>query len=121
MAKKILLVEDDPKILHLERAILTGVGFLVDTASRGREAIEKLTTTEYDAIVLDIVMPEIDGYEIARRIRQLDTNQHTPVIMVTALSETDAMRQAFGVGAVVFLKKPFTAEAFRSAVRSVVR
>ncbi len=121
MSKKILVVDDDPNVLRLEQAILTGAGLTVDTASHASEALEKLTTTQYDAIVLDIVMPGMDGYEIARRIRQLDTNKDTPVIMVTALGEPGTMKRGFDVGAAVFLKKPFTAEAFRSAVRSALR
>lgn len=121
MAKKILVIEDDPKVLRLEQAILAGAGYTVDTASRGAEAVEKLGTTQYDAIVLDIVMPGMDGYEVARRLRQLDTNKDTPLVMVAALSEPAVMKRGFEVEAAVFLKKPFTAEALRSAVRSVVR
>lgn len=121
MAKKILVVEDEPEVVDLERAILRGAGYTVDVAQRGSEALEQLSTTAYEAVVLDLIMPGMDGYEIARRMRQLEMNRNTPVVMVTGSGEPDAMRRGFDVGAVVFLRKPFTAGALRSAVRSVVR
>src|SRR4030095_15540952 len=71
MAKKILLIDDDAKIVNLEKAILTQGGFEVDTALDGAEGLEKLRTGQYDVIVLDIRMPAMDGYEVARKIKQM--------------------------------------------------
>lgn len=57
MAKKILVVEDEPEVVDLERAILRGAGYTVDVAQRGSEALEQLSTTAYEAVVLDLIMP----------------------------------------------------------------
>jgi CheY-like chemotaxis protein len=119
MPKHILLVEDDPSIIRLEERILRDAGYAVESAVDGTAALERLEATAYDAIVLDLTLPGMDGYEVARRIRRLECHQTTPILMVTASREADARQRGFVVGAVVFFFKPFTAGTFLSAVRGV--
>jgi DNA-binding response OmpR family regulator len=119
MAKRILLIDDDTKILNLEKSILTQGGFAVETALDGAEGIEKLKKGQYDVIVLDVMMPAMDGYEVARKIKQMDSHKSTPIVMVTAATEHDAMTQGFHSGAVVFMNKPFTAAKLLSVVNTV--
>lgn len=117
---KILLVEDEEHVLRLERTVLMADGFDVETAAGGQEALQKLKNVPYDGIVLDMRMPDIDGCEVARQLRSIQPNSRTPVIMVTAgLDRTDRQR-AFDAGAVAFINKPFTAEAFRSAIHAAI-
>lgn len=118
--KTILLVDDDPLILRLEQAALAQSGYRVETVEDGRAALERLTDRTYDAVVLDIMLPEMDGYEIARRVRELPANRNTPIVMVTATTDREAMQRGFTAGAMVFLTKPFTIAAFRSVVQSLV-
>jgi CheY-like chemotaxis protein len=118
---KLLLVEDQEHILRLERMVLITDGFDVETASGGREALEKLKSTRYDGIVLDMLMPEVDGCEVVRQLQSIGLNRRTPVIMVTASLEPGMRQRAFQTGAVAFLNKPFTGEAFRSVIRSAIR
>lgn len=120
MPKKILLVDDDPKILLLEKTILSQSGFLVETASNGLEALEKLGRGPFDGIVLDILMPEMDGYETAKAIKKLEKHKSTPIVMVTASSEKSAMTQSFASGVLIFMNKPFTAQTFLSVIQTVV-
>lgn len=117
---KILVVEDQEHIARLERMVLVTDGFDVETASGGREALEKLRSTRYDGLVLDMLMPEIDGCEVVRQLKAIRLNRQTPVIMVTASLEPGMRRRAFEAGAAAFLNKPFTAEAFRSMIRSTI-
>ena len=120
MPKKILLVDDDPKILLLEKTILNQSGFSVETASDGLEALEKLKKSSYDAIVLDILMPRMDGYETAKEIKKLENHKTTPIVMVTAAQEREAMKQSFASGVLVFMNKPFTAQTFLSLIQTVL-
>jgi len=109
MPKKILLVDDDSKILLLEKTILTQSGFSVETASNGLEALEKLKKGSFDGIVLT-----------AKEIKKLENHKGTPIVMVTAALERDAMSQSFASGVLVFMNKPFTAQAFLSVIQTVV-
>lgn len=120
MPKKILLVDDDPKILLLEKTILNQSGFSVETAQDGLEALEKLKKSSYDAIVLDILMPHMDGYETAKEIKKLENHKATPIVMVTAAQEREAMKQSFASGVLVFMNKPFTAQTFLSLIQTVL-
>lgn len=123
MPKKILVIDDDSEILLLEHTILSEAGFAVETVSDGLEALDKLKGTKYDGIVLDLNMPGIDGYEIARRIKELkglDSNKSTPIIMVSGTSDRDARTRGFAEGIVVFLNKPFSPADFRRMVKSIV-
>ncbi len=117
---KILVVEDQEHIARLERMVLVTDGFDVETAAGGREALEKLQSTRYDGLVLDMLMPEMDGCEVVRQLKTIRLNRQTPVIMVTASLEPGMRQRAFEAGAAAFLNKPFTAEAFRSVIRSAI-
>jgi CheY-like chemotaxis protein len=117
---KLLVVEDQEYVLRLERMVLITDGFDVDTAAGGREALEKLKSGRYDGIVLDILMPDIDGYEVVRQLKSGGLNRQTPVIMVTASLEPGMRQRAFAAGAAAFINKPFTGAAFRSAIHSAI-
>lgn len=115
-AKRLLVVEDDPEMRALEVMLLADEGFAVDTASNGQDALARVETTRYDAIVLDVGLPDLDGFEIARRVRTLAANRLTPLVMVTGTCDRGAWRQGFETGVAVFMQKPMTPSAFRTAV-----
>lgn len=121
MPKKILLIDDDPKMLLLEKTILVQGGFAVETALDGIDGLEKLQAGSYDGIVLDVMMPRMDGYETAKEIKKLEGHKTTPIVMVTASVEHNAMTQGFRSGAVVFMNKPFTAKKFLTMVQTIIR
>jgi CheY-like chemotaxis protein len=121
MAKKVLVIDDDPRMLVLEKTILVQGGFSVETACDGVEGLEKLQMGRYDGIVLDVMMPRMDGYETAKQIKQLDGHKTTPIVMVTASTERGAMTEGFRSGAVVFMNKPFTAKKFLTVIQTIVR
>ena len=121
MPKKILVIDDDPRMLAMEKTILLQGGFAVETASDGVEGLEKLQTGPYDGIVLDVMMPRMDGYETAKKIKKLEEHKTTPIVMVTASVGRSAMAQGFSSGAVVFMNKPFTAKKFLTVVQTITR
>ncbi|MEO6056402.1 MAG: response regulator [Gemmatimonadales bacterium] len=113
----ILLVDDQPANLLALEAMLQGLGQTLLQASSGREALKCLLAHEVAVVLLDVKMPEMDGFETAALIRQRDKSRHTPIIFLTAAdtSHTDAVR-GYGVGAVDYLVKPVVPEFVRSKV-----
>jgi two-component system, sensor histidine kinase and response regulator len=113
----ILLVDDQPANLLALEAMLQGLGQNLVTAGSGREALKWLLTHEFAVILLDVKMPDMDGFETAELIRQRDRSRHTPIIFLTAAdqSQEQAVR-GYAVGAVDYLVKPVVPEFVRSKV-----
>jgi two-component system, sensor histidine kinase and response regulator len=113
----ILLVDDQPANLVALEAMLQGLGQNLIKAESGREALKWLLTHEFAVILLDVKMPEMDGFETATLIRQRDKSRHTPILFLTAAdkSESHAVR-GYAVGAVDYLVKPVVPEFVRSKV-----
>ena len=113
----ILLVDDQPANLVALEAMLQGLGQNLIQAHSGREALKWLLTHEFAVVLLDVKMPEMDGFETATLIRQRDKSRHTPIIFLTAAdkSQTQAVR-GYAVGAVDYLVKPIVPEFVRSKV-----
>jgi two-component system sensor histidine kinase/response regulator len=113
----ILLVDDQPANLVALEAMLQGLGQNLIKAESGREALRWLLTHEFAVILLDVKMPEMDGFETAELIRQRDKSRHTPILFLTAgdNTQTQAVR-GYAVGAVDYLVKPVVPEFVRSKV-----
>jgi two-component system sensor histidine kinase/response regulator len=113
----ILLVDDQPANLIALEAMLQGLGQNLIKAESGREALKWLLTHEFALILLDVKMPEMDGFETAALIRQRDKSRHTPILFLTAAdnTQTQAVR-GYAVGAVDYLVKPVVPEFVRSKV-----
>jgi two-component system sensor histidine kinase/response regulator len=113
----ILLVDDQPANLVALEAMLQGLGQNLIKAESGREALRRLLTQEFAVILLDVKMPEMDGFETAELIRERDKSRHTPILFLTAgdNTQTQAVR-GYAVGAVDYLVKPVVPEFVRSKV-----
>lgn len=105
--KKILIVEDEESLLKLESILLTSKGYHVQGAADGRTALEAVKTMKPDLVLLDIMLPEIDGFEVCRRIKEDETTRHIPVIMLTAKKSREDMARGEQVGADWYITKPF--------------
>jgi two-component system sensor histidine kinase/response regulator len=114
---KILLVDDSPENLLSAEAVLEGLGERVIKAESGREALRQLLDHDFAVILLDIMMPEMDGFETAALIRQRERSRHTPIIFLTALGRSEEhIRRGYDLGAVDYITKPFVPEFLRSKV-----
>lgn len=105
----ILIVDDNPNNLRVLDGILQEHGYVVRPALSGEIALRAIAAVRPDLILLDVRMPGIDGYETCRRIKQQENLRKVPVIFISALNETDDKLNAFQVGAVDFITKPFQA------------
>jgi DNA-binding response OmpR family regulator len=121
---KILAVDDDPIILELLPVALREQGHCeVTTALSGAIALDVLSRTKvtFDVLLLDISMPEMDGITLCRRIRELPAYTSTPIIMLTALSDTLTIESAFGVGANDYITKPFDVKGIGARIQVAER
>jgi DNA-binding response OmpR family regulator len=118
MAYKILVADDEPGMLDTVRAYLVDSGFTVLTAPNGREALFAARHEQPDLIVLDLMMPEMDGWEAARLIR---AESKTPIIMLTARLEDVDKIAALEMGADDYITKPFNPRELAARVRAVLR
>lgn len=103
----ILVVDDTPVNLEVMTDILSAAGYRVSVAISGENALRQLTFEVPDLILLDIKMPGLDGYEICKKVKANPATANTPIIFITALSDTDSMVQGFSLGAVDYVSKPF--------------
>ncbi|MBI1262303.1 MAG: PleD family two-component system response regulator [Rhizobiales bacterium] len=121
MTARVLIVDDVPANLKLLDAKLTAEYFGVLMASNGPEALEIAAKQQPDIILLDVMMPGMDGFEVCRRLKASPVTEHIPVVMVTALDQTADRVQGLEAGADDFLTKPLNDMALFARVRSLVR
>ena len=119
MSERILVVEDDASILRLVNAVLTRAGYEVDTATNGREALEKIERTPYAAVVLDLMMPGSSGFDVLARLRIIDP-QHKFVIITSAASAEVMAKAAVSPNVFAALRKPFEIDELTAAVRACI-
>jgi two-component system KDP operon response regulator KdpE len=116
--QKILLIDDDADLLHLAGLLFKKAGANIFTARDGLEGISKLFTCNPTLIILDVMMPGTNGFEVCQRIRQVS---NAPIIMLTALNEEQEMLRGLEAGADDFLTKPFSADILLARARTVLR
>lgn len=121
MSERILVVDDDPDILQFVRLNLELDGFRVETASGGREALERANANPPDLMLLDIMMPEIDGLTVLKRLRSDPPTGSVPVIMLTARSLAEDRVKGLDLGADDYITKPFDLDELVARVRTVLR
>jgi CheY-like chemotaxis protein len=108
MAKRILVVDDDEMVLIALDELLKPEGYEVQTVSSGMEALQKLDQGGYDLLMLDVIMPEMDGYELCKRIREKEKYKETPVVFLTAKSRDEDRARGLEAGANLYLSKPIS-------------
>jgi two-component system OmpR family response regulator len=115
---RVLIVEDEPDLLAGLMKALREEGYAADGAADGEEGLYKAENNDYDAIVLDVMLPRMDGWELARRLRQ---SKKTPVLMLTARDAVRDRVRGLDTGADDYLVKPFDLDELRARLRALIR
>jgi PAS domain S-box-containing protein len=119
--RRVLVVDDDYHVRPTLTRLLQRGGFRVDEAADGRTALDQVQRLPPDLILLDIRMPDMDGYEVLRRLKQHPTHRHIPVVVLTASAlGVDAMQRALDAGAVRYLEKPIASEELLAAIEEIL-
>lgn len=116
--KTILLVDDMETVLLFEKTMLKGSGVTLRTAKNGALALKEIEQSPPDLVLLDVMMPELDGIETCRRIKQDEKTRHIPVVMVTTKGEPEMVQKAIDAGCNDFITKPLDKTELLSKVRA---
>jgi len=120
MSKKILLVDDSATVLMMERMILAAERFEIVTASNGLEGQEKARSERPDLILMDIVMPQVNGIQACKALRDDPATRDIPIILVTTRGESDSMEQGYESGCNDYVTKPVNSAELLSKVRNLL-
>ena len=119
--RRILIVDDEPRNIRLLELILSDQGYLIESAQDGQEALDKVAEFRPDLVLLDIMMPGMDGFEVCRRLRREHRAGALPVVMVTALEDQESRVRGLEVGANDFLTKPVDRSELMVRVRNLLQ
>ncbi|USB32439.1 response regulator transcription factor [Paenibacillus sp. YPG26] len=119
MRSSILIIDDDEKIISMLRRGLAFEGYDVHSAPNGMEGLQMMLTADPDLVVLDVMMPQVDGFEVCRRIREGGSS--VPILMLTAKDEVENRVKGLDLGADDYLVKPFALEELLARVRALLR
>jgi two-component system alkaline phosphatase synthesis response regulator PhoP/two-component system response regulator VicR len=120
MAQTILVVDDDPKIVRVVEINLTQEGYRVRTAADGEEALAAVAQERPDLVLLDVMMPRLDGFETLKRLKADPASTDIPVVMLTARAQDEDVFEGYGTGAQWYLTKPFEPVELRRVVRHLL-
>jgi len=118
---KILIIDDDIQATNLLEIILSERGYETVSVNDSSIAIEEALSAKPDLILLDLMMPEPDGFKVCRMLREETRFIFTPILIVTALDDTDSKIVAYGAGADSYIIKPYETEALFSTIKSLLR
>ena len=120
MSEKILIIDDDLDTLRLVGLMLQRLGYQISAATNGQQGLDKAFEEDPDLILLDVMMPDMDGYEVTRRLRQNPSTLETPILMFTAKTQLDDKVAGFEVGANDFLTKPTHPSELQARVKALL-
>jgi len=115
---RILVVEDDPNLGELLTNFMNAKGYDTERAHDGEEGLQMHRSQPYDFLILDVMMPKMDGFTMAKQVRQTDTN--TPILFLTAKGMKEDKLEAFDIGADDYMTKPFTMEELLARVKAIL-
>jgi len=119
MSKRVLLAEDEPNIVESLSFLLERAGYQVMVEIDGLKALDTAMTDTPDVMILDVMLPEMDGYEVLRKMRADDRTRSVPVLMLTAKGQREDRRVAMECGADLFITKPFANAELVAAVEKL--
>lgn len=117
---RVLVIDDEPEITDIVEAFLSEAGYVVASENQPTKAVAKVKEFKPNVILLDIMMPGMDGYDVCQQVKQLPGMAHVPIIFLTGKDRADDMGRSFKVGGDMFIKKPFSCERLLEIVNIVV-
>ena len=117
---RLLLVDDEPQLVEMVRMRLEASGYAVLSAGDGAEALEKARTQQPDLIILDLMLPKLNGYEVCTLLKQDPRYQQIPILMFTAKAQEKDEVLAMDCGANAYLRKPFRAEEMLATIQTLL-
>jgi twitching motility two-component system response regulator PilH len=117
MTSRVLVVDDSPLEQHAISRPLEASGYAVDLASSGKEALTRLETSKYDIVLLDVIMPDQNGFQLCRQLRNDERYKEMPIIMVTSKDQPSDRFWGMKQGATEYVTKPFSQEELVTIVR----
>ena len=119
MQKTVLIVDDEPNIVISLKFLLENAGFDVNSESNGQAALDSIATSIPDVLVLDVMLPGLDGFQVLRELRGDPRYEKLPVLMLTAKGQREDRKTAIDTGADVFISKPFSNDEVVKAVQNL--
>lgn len=119
-SKRILIVDDEPDVASLLTLLLKSQGYEVVSAGDGQEALEKARTGHPDLLLLDIMLPKLDGYKVARMLKFDENFRHIPIIMLTAKIQEKDKNMGMEMGADAYISKPFNTPALLELIKDTL-
>lgn len=120
MTQSVLVVDDEPMARTLLRLMLVRAGFNVSEAENGYDALEKVKLNVPDIILLDVMMPGMDGFEVCKTLRDVEATATLPIIMLSAKTDLDSINKGLRLGATKYLTKPISPEALTNHVKETL-
>ncbi|MBN1203066.1 MAG: response regulator [Anaerolineae bacterium] len=120
MAKRILIVDDDPLLCSLLKMTLVREGYQTDTVYSGQAALDYLAGRTVDLVLLDIMMADLNGFDVLRHLKANPESSETPVVFLTARVDAISQKTGMDIGAVEYLTKPITPDALLECVQTVL-
>ena len=121
MAKKILFIEDEPDQVMLVKTRLESYGYSMDSAADGEEGLKKAVLSKPDLVLLDVILPKINGFEVCKRLKKDQSTKNMPVVIITATGEKDASHKAFAAGADDFISKPYDSSELVAKIKKLIK
>ncbi len=119
MSHKILIVDDDELVLISVKTLLESEGFIVDTASNGKDALAQAESGQFDLFMLDVIMPGMSGFDVCQALRATERYKQAPIVVLTAKSAEADRKKGIEAGATRFLPKPIQPESLLSVLEEV--
>lgn len=120
MGKRILVVDDDELVLIALGELLRPQGYEIQTVTSGSEAIKILDQNGFDLLIFDIIMPQMDGFELCKKVRAKEQYKETPIVFLTAKSREEDRIQGLEAGANIFLSKPIAPERLLGLIADTI-
>jgi DNA-binding response OmpR family regulator len=118
--KQVLIIEDEERIRNIIKVFIRNISLEIDEAADGKEALDKIFNKKYDLIILDLMLPHVDGYEVLNQVRKDEEMSDIPVIITSALRSDKDILKGFKEGANYYIPKPFDAKEFVSSVELIL-